>query len=272
MAAAVAVGEKLPLHFENEDSSDDDNFADELEAQLFEAEADEIDLTREEERDEKRGSTRRNRPPTGWSAAPAGWSSTAGGEGLAGPSSGAEPADPAMALPRGPHELRHDVRGAEAPPRRIHYGADASAPGSDTRSVPGVRSWRALYFPEDARELRLTASSAPDLRHLYAQMHAKSATAGDAHRRCAPHATDAENEPVARAAGPERRFGPCISTHVFHVANGCSIAGSERTFFVCERTGRAQYVATTRAARGLWTWTGCGDVFHIRTLFRQVPW
>ena len=29
-------------------------------------------------------------------------------------SSGAEPADPAMALPRGPHELRHNVQGAEA--------------------------------------------------------------------------------------------------------------------------------------------------------------
>ena len=79
MAAAVAVEVAAPVHFENEDSSDDDNFADELEAQLFEAEArrDAIGVKRSATR---RGSTRRNRPLRGWSATPAGWSSTAGGK------------------------------------------------------------------------------------------------------------------------------------------------------------------------------------------------
>ena len=81
MAAAVAVA-PVPFKDEDDDSSDDD-FADELEAQLFEAEVKRDAVTaRVKQGSATRGATR-NRPPRGWSATPgAGRSNTTEGKDL----------------------------------------------------------------------------------------------------------------------------------------------------------------------------------------------
>ena len=98
-----------------------------------------------------------------------------------------------------------------------------------------------MYFQEDARELRLTASSAPDLRHLYAQMQYA--------KRAQPPATltddalltltDAENVSRWRAQQGLSDGSDPASRHTCSIANGCSYRRFGADIFVCERTGRA---------------------------------
>ena len=107
--------------------------------------------------------------------------------------------------------------------------------------LTGVRSWRALYFQEDARELRLTTSSAPpDLRHLYAQMQAaKRAQPPETHDDALLTLTDAENVTRWRAQRGLSDGSDPASRHTCSIANGCSYRRFGADIFVCEGTGRA---------------------------------
>ena len=241
MTAAVAVEVAAPVHFENEDSSDDDNFADELEAQLFEAEARRDAIGVKRERDEK--GLDEEEPSTKRVVRDAGRVEQHGGrEGL-----GTLPLELSLQILRwlSPEDLTSCATTCRA--LRLAASEDSlwrrcfcSRFGHPKR--PGVRSWRALYFQEDARELRLTASSAPpDLRHLYAQMQSA--------KRAQPPATltddalltlmDAENVMRWRAQRGLSDGSDPASAHTCSIANGCSYRRFGADIFVCERTGRA---------------------------------
>lgn len=239
MAAAVAVA-PVPFKDEDDDSSDDD-FADELEAQLFEAEVkrDAVTARVKRERDEGRDE---------------------------------EPSAKRVVRDAGRREEQHDGREGLAtlpleltlqilrwlsPEDLTSVGTTCKAMAFATADdslwrrcfcsrfghpkLTGVRSWRALYFHEDARELRLTTSSAPpDLRHLYAQMQAaKRAQPPETHDDALLTLTDAENVSRWRATRGLSDGSDPASRHTCSIANGCSYRRFGADIFVCEGTGRA---------------------------------
>ena len=283
MAAAVAVA-PVPFKDEDDDSSDDD-FADELEAQLFEAEVkrDAVTARVKRERDEGRDE---------------------------------EPSAKRVVRDAGRREEQHDGREGLAtlpleltlqilrwlsPEDLTSVGTTCKAMAFATADdslwrrcfcsrfghpkLTGVRSWRALYFQEDARELRLTTSSAPpDLRHLYAQMQAaKRAQPPETHDDALLTLTDAENVTRWRATRGLSDGSDPASRHTCSIAEDAPIADSARTYS-CARERAARTCATTVAARGWSTWTECrrcapsredrstGFLVRVRMAWRRGLW
>lgn len=247
MAAAVAhpVDALVP---EIENDSDDD-FADELEAELVEAgRAD--DETTLAGNNKKRKETPDVDDAPARKAARASETTTGGGSGLA-------------SLPReiiahvfaflAPEDLtsvattcRH-LRGPAQDDRlwRRSYAARFGQPKAQRRA----HSWRALYFVDDARELRQAVANAPpSQKHLYAQMQAAkrslaapapSADAATARRDAAGLLTDVEVVSRWRASKGLGDGLDAKSKHRCSVATGCSYTRFGSDIFVCERTGRA---------------------------------
>lgn len=110
----------------------------------------------------------------------------------------------------------------------------------------GGGSWRALYFHDDARELRQAVVNAPtELRPIYAQMQAaKRSRAPDP---IALHSddvlltlTDAESVSRWRASkGLGDGTDQASRRHACSLGHGCTFHRVGADIFVCESTGRA---------------------------------
>ena len=269
MAAAVAVA-PVPFKDEDDDSSDDD-FADELEAQLFEAEVKRDAVTgvkREREGRDEEPSAKRVVRDAGRRE---------------------EQHDGREGLATLPLELTLQILRWLSPEDLTSVGTTCKAMAFATADdslwrrcfcsrfghpkLTGVRSWRALYFQEDARELRLTTSSAPpDLRHLYAQMQAaKRAQPPETHDDALLTLTDAENVTRWRAQRGLSGVGPRIPTHVLH-RQRMFLSQIRRGHIRVRGNGPRAHVRRQLPREGGRHGRNVGDVLHLGKIVRQVSW
>jgi len=247
---AVKLEEPLPREPGNSES-DDDELADELEAELFEAEA-KRDLL---------GDSKRPRNETG---------SPAGERHSKAPRVEEKPSGLA-ALPvellslvlawLSPDDLAQVSRTCRALRRptwdetlwRRLYCSRFGHPkqhekrgGASRRGGSGVRgTWRSMYYLEDAREMRQATEGQGELRHIFAEMQAaKRSQAPDAaslHTDDAIISTPTDAEAVARwRASKGLGDGTDLrSRHTCSLESGCSFHRVGADVFVCEATGRA---------------------------------
>lgn len=120
-----------------------------------------------------------------------------------------------------------------------------AGPGPGSSGLGGC-SWRALYFHDDARELRQAVVNAPmELRPIYAQMQA--AKRSQAPDPIALHGddvlltlTDAESVGRWRASkGLGDGTEQSSRRHTCSIGHGCAFHRIGADIFVCETTGRA---------------------------------
>ena len=119
-------------------------------------------------------------------------------------------------------------------------------PGPSSGGLGGGSSWRALYFQDDARELRQAVAGAPsDLRPIYAQMQAAKRSHppdpvslhGD---EVLLTLTDSESVSKWRATrGLGDGTDPAWRRHTCSLGHGCTFHRIGADIFVCEATGRA---------------------------------
>lgn len=135
-------------------------------------------------------------------------------------------------------EKRGESRSGGARGSGVGLGGGGGGPGRGS-------SWRAMYYLDDAREMRQATSETGDMRDLFRQMQRAKRSAPpdptELHTDDVLISTPTDAEAVARyraSKGLGDGTDPA-SRHTCSLANGCSFHRVGADVFVCERTGRA---------------------------------